>query len=480
MRIDPLFALAAVAVALPARTQAPPSGADGGATAIGETAVVVQRDVVDRTVLEGVFVPGDAAEITPWPLRFAGELILVEVLPHGSPVNEGDVVARLDDRAYREQLEEAESDFAAAELAQRIARERDELAAEEAERRLAAKRKEVEWAGREFSGWLDVERELEERARDLEEQRIEFGIQDQRDELEQLELMYGEDELVDATEEIVLRRARRDLAASEASLRLHRERRAYRRAVPEAVELERRREAVRALERELQRLERATALDREAARDELARGEARLERERRDLELLRQDAQWFELRAPRAGILLHGGRKDYGPGRTRPEHRRGGRLAPRETAFLVADPDRPVAAVEIPEEEWDRIPDGIGGTVEAFGGGVPAVTARLDVSRLPIPGKPSALRGRAILSEKRPGLRIGSRARFEVVREEIPGALLVPRSAIMGEPDAPFVWVQSEDRVEAVHVVLGPMIGDEMVLRQGPEPGARVVLAVEE
>ena len=234
-------------------------------------------------------------------------------------------------------------------------------------------------------------------------------------------------------------------------------------------------EALRALERELQRLERATALDREAARDELARGEARLERERRDLELLRQDAQWFELRAPRAGILLHGGRKDYGPGRTRPEHRRGGRLAPRETAFLVADPDRPVAAVEIPEEEWERIPDGIGGTVEAFGGGVPAVMARLDVSRLPIPGKPSALLGRAILSEERPGLRIGSRARFEV-----PGALLVPRSAIMGEPDAPFVSVQSADGVQVVHVVLGPVIGEKIVLREGPEPGARVVLGVEE
>lgn len=480
MRIDPLFALAAVAVALPVRPQGPPSRAGGSHTAIAETAVVEKRDVVDRTVLEGVFVPGDAAEITPWPLEFSGELILVEVLPHGSPVNEGDVVARLDDRSYREQLEEAERALASAELAQRIARERDALAAAEAERRLEAKRKEVEWAGREFSGWFDVERELDERSRDLEEQRIEFGIQDQRDELEQLELMYGEDELVDATEEIVLRRARRDLAASEASLRLHRERRAYRREVPEAVELERRREALRTLELELERLERSTALDREAARDELARGEARLERQRREVERLREDAKWFELRAPRAGILLHGGREDYGPGRTRPEHRRGGRLAPRETAFLVADPDRPVAAVEIPEEEWERIPDGVGGIVQAFGGGVPAVAARLDVSRLPIPGKPSALLGRAKLSEARPGLRIGARARFEVVREEIPDALLVPRSAIMGKRDSPIVWVQLEDSVQFVPVVLGPVIGKKIVLREGPAPGTRVLLGADE
>jgi hypothetical protein len=64
------------------------------------------------------------------------------------------------------------------------------------------------------------------------------------------------------------------------------------------------------------------------------------------------------LRAPRAGLLLHGPAREYRPGRTPPRHERGSQLAFRQDLFLVADPAPSALALDVAESELPKFADG--------------------------------------------------------------------------------------------------------------------------
>jgi multidrug efflux pump subunit AcrA (membrane-fusion protein) len=61
--------------------------------------------------LEGSLVPADASDISLWLERYRGELLVLEVVAHGSFVNEGDVLIRFDTTPVDEQIRQAEFDL---------------------------------------------------------------------------------------------------------------------------------------------------------------------------------------------------------------------------------------------------------------------------------------------------------------------------------------------------------------------------------
>jgi hypothetical protein len=56
----------------------------------------------------GVFAPASPAAVSIWPEAYTGELLVVEVMPQGSAVKEGDVIAKLETRSIDEQVHQAE------------------------------------------------------------------------------------------------------------------------------------------------------------------------------------------------------------------------------------------------------------------------------------------------------------------------------------------------------------------------------------
>ncbi|KAB2966895.1 MAG: efflux RND transporter periplasmic adaptor subunit [Thermoanaerobaculia bacterium] len=78
--------------------------------------------------------------------------------------------------------------------------------------------------------------------------------------------------------------------------------------------------------------------------------------------------------------------------------------------------------------------------------------------------------------ENRDGrLKPGLPARLEVPRRELAAALVVPTSAVLDLGDAKAVYVVVDGRAARRTVVLGPVIGEEVVV-EGLERGARVVI----
>ncbi|MBK8908339.1 MAG: efflux RND transporter periplasmic adaptor subunit [Rhodospirillales bacterium] len=59
-----------------------------------------------------------------------------------------------------------------------------------------------------------------------------------------------------------------------------------------------------------------------------------------------------------------------------------------------------------------------------------------------------------------------------------PDRIVIPRVALHGSPDAPLVYIaDGEDRLIVRPVIVGPVQGDEVVIRSGIAPGERVVVS---
>jgi len=310
-----------------------------------------------RSILErkGTFLPVDAAEIVLWPEAYRGEYLVLEVLAHGTTVKEGDVVARLDDRAYAEQMRRGEFDLAQSEQRLRGQEEDARIQAEAAAAALERADRDAARAKKRLQGFLEIEQpQARERDR-LNDLSWQDRIDDQNDELTELKKMYDADQLVDATEQIVLKRSERGLARTRAGFDLQIRTREYGRQYDEAFRQE---------DLELDARHKADALDRQkrsqaiqdARRDgELAKARLDLDLQREATARLRRDAGLFVLRAPRAGVVLHGAPQDA-PWTARVE--RGGRLQAYRTSFTVGDPGKLEATADVGEPDLLRVPEG--------------------------------------------------------------------------------------------------------------------------
>lgn len=440
--------------------------------------VAARADLTERIELDGRFAPAEADELRLAPAAYSGELTFVAVVPHGTHVNAGDEVARLDPEPLERILAEAERALAAAELAQRGALARGRIAQEngtvaEEEAGLALQRAEDA-----LEAWR-AQLELDRRGEELGAQLTRHGIEDQEDELAQLEAMYRDDELIEATEEIVLKRSRRNLARSRTGQQLGADRREHARTHRHPLETARREEAIPRAARVLAQLAVTQELEAAERSLELAQAARALDEARQRVEDLGVDRAALTLRAPRDGIVLHGGWKAWRAGGTRPDHEPGGRAAPRTGLFLVAHPDRLQVVLTAPEEQVATLAaKGLyvaGVTVQPGLGGEPRI-GRLELDAYPrADGRFGA---RVVLDGPLVGIVAGSGAHLVASSTLAEDVLLLPRAAVRGTPDQPWCWAAADGQelYRRVSLRLGRERHGDVVVQAGLEEGARVLL----
>jgi len=359
--------------------------------------------------LRGVVVPVEPAALALWPEAYAGELVVLEALPHGTLVAQDDVVARLDPRALEQQLADArlELDSARVEHAGLVAK--NDVAGEAAASQLARTEAGLDRARRALAGFEAVERAFERRSDALALLREQDGVDDQLDELAQLEAMYAADELVDATEEIVLKRSRRRLARARAWNELSQDQRDHRVELSDALELESRREDVAREEEGLAHLRATAAVEARARAGAEARSAADLAQKETRLARLERDRELLTLRAPRAGVLLHGSARDLRSGGAPKRVERGGTLAARADVLLVADPARLAVALDVPESQRAGLADGAAVTVRPLALSGVELRGTLALAALPAvaKGEEGAFEATVALDGTAPGLVCG-------------------------------------------------------------------------
>lgn len=419
-------------------------------------------------------VPAAPVEVAIVPRAFVGALRFTEVRPHGSSVAQGDVIATLDRDALEAQLAAARRATAAAELAQRGLKNRGGGVVAEAESARAAAERALDEAKQDLALWNDEELGELARTDALSERVLQNQIDDATDELQQLELMYKDDELVQATEEIVLRRSRRNLAMLLESKQLSDGKR-QRQAALRARATGTRERAVAAAERALASLVVEQQLAAEGRAQALAASLAALE-SARELEAdLTQDLAALTLRAPKAGVLLHGSLAAW-EASTWPEHAVGALASPRTGLFLVAEADRLEARFSLPADQRAPVAHGAGARVRPAGTERDAI-GRLALARFPGPG--GSFEVRVTLDRPLLGIPAGTPAQVSVTGKER-SELLLPKSALRGEGGEQWVWVAAADQAyRRVSVSTLSEVGGDVAIEGEVPEGARVLLGEE-
>jgi RND family efflux transporter MFP subunit len=457
--------------------------ADNAVTSPGAADHVVVEHRAFKTEIErdGTLIPDDAATVSLWFEAYAGGLTLLEVAPHGAPVGEGDVIARIDDESLRDQLVQARLELESAVMRHRNALHQAEIDREGEGAAVDAARSALDRSRRALVAWEAHELKFRERQAAMSAQNTLDFIGDQEDELQQLEAMYRDDELVDATEEIVLRRSRRNLARSIVSKELQADRRKVQIDFDEKNETESRRQAVEQQEQSFKRMIQSHEVAERTRMDGIGRADHAVRQARDKVEDLEKDLALLTVRAPRSGVLLHGDPDDYRPGKVAPRYERGGSAAPRKTLFTVAQPDELGVALEVPESSFAKIRSGTGVTVHPSLAPATQYVGTLHVDRHPNPSSAGApentYAARVKLENPLPGYVVGMRCKVKIVTEEIANAVIVPESAVFGGASDPHCFVAGDGGSFArVKVSLGARKDNEVVVESGLEAGQKVLL----
>ncbi len=381
----------------------------------------------------GVFAPAAPAAVSLWFEAYAGETLVLEAMPQGSEVKEGDVLARLETKSIDEQVHQAELEAASSAVRHQGVVEKNRIDEDAAAAALEQAKAALDRAKKTLDGWTQKELAFNRRGDEISKKNEDAGIDDQKDELAQLEKMYKADELVDATEEIVLKRSRRRLAISEDARTLSVDRRGYKIEYDEAMQTEVKKEAAKMQELALDRLVRSQTLEKRAREDALLRSKDALDQQSQRLEKLRRDREKFVVKAPRGGILLHGKEKDYRPGRTPARYERGSQLPARTDVFLVADPAAVAVAFDVPESMLGDAREGAAVEVKAIApaGASGIGTVHLEAYPGTKVGEENGWEATAKLPSAIPGVLFGTRAKVVLA-----GAPMSPPAQPAAQPPA--------------------------------------------
>ncbi|MHC4415276.1 MAG: efflux RND transporter periplasmic adaptor subunit [Planctomycetota bacterium] len=456
----------------------PAAGQESSASTEPNVVAAWTGDLRSTLDLDGRMIPADASAISLWLERYRDELLILEVVPHGSFVNEGDVLIRFDTRKIDEQIRQVEFDLRQAQEKLANTEEEERIEAEATEAGLTRAGKEAEWAARKLEGYREKERALTVEEIRLRNQSSQHNIEDQRDELEQLEKMYREDELVDATEEIVLKRSRRRLASSIAWANLREQQNEYTLLHTEAIKQEGLELDAAQKSAALDRQHRSAAIKRTTRQASVERARFDFEKQAANLERLKLDLEQLTVRAPRRGLVLHGDVEAV-PGTV--ELERGDRAGLFKKIMAVADPDRLKILTSVPESSLLVAKSGTAAEVTLAAAPDFKAMGRLQVAHLPTgrKGEDDNLYRAEIEMEKHdPRLRPGMRCEVSVIVEEARGAVLIPEAAVTKRADG--AVVRCSPRAGGVFaertVVLGPTDGKNVVIKEGLSAGELVEL----
>lgn len=345
----------------------------------------------------GTVMAAEGVEVRVWPRSYQGQMILKEVAEHGSWVEKGQPMARLDRRSLEQQLEAAELGAEQAKIDLHSTRERAEMQRESLEWSLHRKEMALDRAAQELASWEEFELGQAKANQRLGQMYREHGLEDALDELMQLEAMYTDDELTDATEEIVLKRSRRNLERSRISAELQARQAEHTRktdwertGMMRHVAVEEAEMAMRHARREAEMTMRSLDMGMEAA-------ERKLRDARQRLEDLRHDAEMLAMMSPARGVLLHGSLDSGGASR----HKAGGQLAPRSTVFSIIQPGKYAVKMHLNADQMAQCSNGQ--SVEVKFGDM-TMSGKLEIDRYAGPGGYAA---RIILDGEQPQLAAG-------------------------------------------------------------------------
>jgi multidrug resistance efflux pump len=402
-----------------------------------------------KVELPGVF---DAVKATPISLAPEewSSLSVLDAVPHGKEVKQGEVIARLE----TEKLEEA---IAKAELAQplsQLALKLAELELAELEKstplNLASSRRAKMQAEEDLAYFEKTDRRQREKSAQQNLRQTTQYLSYAKEELDQLQKMYAADDLTEETEEIIVTRAKNSV--EDAQFRV------------EATKLSTNRTLSTTLPRELQSLRdqvQSSAIAWEKSSQSLPQAlkKKRLEVEKMKLDQqeddkrlqdLKKDLASFVVKAPHDGIVYYGadqrGKWDTAV-MVEKKLVPGGKLMPHEVFMTLAQSQPLQVEVSIPENKLSFLKQGMAAKITPTADPEASFKGKLaSLNRVPLTG--GGFPGTVAIEGGAGGLYPGMSCEvlFEIYKNE--QALTIPKKALGEENGKSFVRLEDGKKRE--------------------------------
>lgn len=407
------------------------------------------------------------------------DLTVLESVPHGAAVKEGDVVLRLDTEKLRDTVEDLERDRPGAAVALTLAEAELANLKETTPLKLEAARRSKRIAEEDYDYFQKTGRAQREKSARYNLKSAEERLENAQEELKQLKKMYEADDLTEETEEIILKRQKNAVEWAEYSLETARlsSDQSLKTSIP------REHEALKAARRDQ---ELALALVEQSAPKALTKKQHEVEKLKRDrkkadkrLADLKKDLEQLTVRAPMDGVVYYGacetGKWASGAAVAK-KLVPGGKLAPGEVFMTVVNPDSLALKAVVPEAELARARPGLEGTASPVSAPDKKLPVKLEeVSYVPLltggfearfsVDKPKDLR-------LMPGM--ACKLAFELRK---PDVLTVPKEAVFGEGSQTHVYlVKPEGKHEKQMVKTGDSDGKLIEVLEGLSEGDQILL----
>ncbi len=443
-----------------------------------KTVMVEAGPLKVQAELKGVFEAQKAAEISVHPEAWAQPLTVRKAVPHGSTVQQGDVLVEFD----TEKLDRA---IAALKVEQELAALALELAAQELpilERLLpldlAAAERAKRHADEDLKQFLDVDRPLQEEG-------VRFGLKSalemlkySREELKQLQAMYRDKDLTEETEEMILQRQRFEVESGE--FRLKQQTISSEQTLNVAIP--RKEQAVReAAAKETLDLEKAKAtLPLSLNQKRLALRKSRYDFEQATVRFneLSADREALKVVAPTDGVVYYGKSTDgqWSPASaTAAKLTPGGAVPPGEVLMTVVQPKPLFVRATVEEKDLYKLSTGLKGRIAPAGYPSARLAGRLEAVAA-VPKAPGSFDARVAveLAEGSPAIVPGMACTVKLSDTVKPDALTVPASAVFSDDDEVTRYVYragADGKAEKQAVQVGLTVGDRIEITGGLKAG---------
>ena len=431
---------------------------------------------------DGVFESPVMTEVRLDAKRWS-QFTVESAVPHGTRVNKGDALVRLETAKLDEQIRDLEIGGRIAALAHGLLEREVALLEKGTPLQLELARRARRIAAEDLARYEAKEGRLAARENDVMLEMAEFRRENAEEELDQLEKMYTQDDLTEETEEIVLKRARfeAELARFFGELMQDRHERVAAFELPRRLDVVQKADLLAAID--LERAETALPIALDKLKLELERSTNERRKATEQLAELRADRALMPLVAPTDGILYYGRWQqgkwidaDQIAGRMRA----GGKLEPQSVVFTIVGVGRPVLRAGVPEKELFKVAADAAARIVPKAFPDVRLPGRVrSVSAVPV----AAGRFEAVidLAEDHPRLAAGMEAEIRVIAANEPALLAVPKKAVFAEDldeEKKFVYVLTAASKEPQKrtVATGRSNDDSIEITAGLVAGERILL----
>src|SRR5262245_8905965 len=442
------------------------------------THTVARGSVKGKVQLDAVI---EAAELQPVKIetKVWTDLAVLDAVPHGARVKQGDVLVRIDTEKIKDQIDDLERDQPGAALTLDLAIADLENQKQTTPLKLEAARRSQRNSDDDYSYFESTGRAQREKGSRFSLKGAEQRLENSQEELKQLEKMYKADDLTEETEEIILKRQRFAVESAQFGLdssKLNNER-DLKTLIP------RENENLKSLKRDQ---ELALASAEQTLPKTLAKKQLNVEKQKRDqkkaekrLADLRKDLENLNVRAPMDGLVYYGacenGKWTTGAGfvkRLAPT----GKLTPNEVFMTIVNPEKLSLRSVVPEAELSKLKEGMKGQASPVSASDKKLNVKLEqLGYVPLPG--GGFEAIMSLQDKDGRLVPGMNCKVTFGDVAKANALTAPKESVFSEGGQSFVFVlKSDGSNEKRTVKTGDADAKMVEILEGLSEGDKILL----